>query len=79
MHHGQLGGLDCPASATPAWIVTGTIFHHTPAEGHSIICDFTYLANEAAKRIEAEFDGCRIRLEIMPDVAQLTGHRIEPG
>jgi hypothetical protein len=73
MHHGQLGGLIVQHWQLPPGIVSGTIYHHTPTEGHSIICDFTYLANEAAKRIEAEFEGCRIRLEIMPDVAQRLG------
>lgn len=73
MHHGQLGGMIVQNWQLPSGIVTGTIYHHTPAEGHNVICDFTYLANETAKRIEAEFEGCRIRLDIMPDVADRLG------
>jgi HD-like signal output (HDOD) protein len=77
MHHGELGGLVVQHWQLPTGIVTGTIYHHNPAEGHNVICDFTYLANEAAKRIEAELDGCRIRLEIRPDVAERLG--IDPS
>lgn len=73
MHHGELGGLIVKHWQLPIGIVMGTIYHHTPTEGHSVICDFTYLANEAAKRVEAEYEGCHIRLDIMPEVAQRLG------
>ena len=77
MHHGELGGLVVQHWQLPVGIVTGTIYHHNPAQGHDAICDFTYLANEAAKRIEAEHDGCRVRLDIMSDVAERLG--IDPS
>jgi HD-like signal output (HDOD) protein len=73
VHHGQLGGLIVEHWQLPSTIVTSTIYHHTPAEGHHVICDFTYLANETAKRIEAGFEGFRFHLEISPDVAQRLG------
>ena len=77
VHHGELGGLIVQHWQLPAGIVAGTVYHHNPTEGNNVVCDFTYLANEAAKRIEAEFDGCRVRLEIMPDVAERLG--LDPG
>jgi HD-like signal output (HDOD) protein len=73
MHHGQLGGLIVQYWQLPTGIVTATIYHHTPAEGHDVICDFTYLANVAAKRVEAELEGARLNLRIMPDVAERLG------
>jgi HD-like signal output (HDOD) protein len=77
MHHGELGGLVVQHWQLPAAIVSGTIHHHNPAEGHNVICDFTYLANEVAKRVEAELDGRRLPLRIMPDVADRVG--IDPS
>lgn len=77
VHHGELGGLVVQHWQLPAGIVAGTIFHHNPAEGRNVICDFTYLANETAKQIEAELEGSRIRFEIMPDVAERLG--IDPS
>ncbi|HEX4667701.1 MAG TPA: HDOD domain-containing protein [Chthoniobacterales bacterium] len=73
MHHGELGGLMIQHWQLPAGIVSGTIHHHDPAEGRNVICDFTYLANEAAKRVEAELEGCWRPLTIMPDVAERLG------
>jgi HD-like signal output (HDOD) protein len=65
VHHGLLGGLIVEHWQLPSTIVS-TIYHHTPAEGHYIICDFTYLANETAKRIEAEFEGSLFALRSRP-------------
>ena len=41
-----------PATGScPIGSPTGITFHHTPDDGHDVVCDVVYLANVAAKRI----------------------------
>ncbi len=73
VHHGELGGLVAQHWGLPPRIVQGIIHHHTPDQGLDVICDFTCLANQIAKRIEAGLDGKKFDLTIAPEVMERVG------
>lgn len=56
VHHGELGGLIAQHWQLPARVVIGITYHHNPDEGHDSVCDFTYLAEQFTRCIEAEDD-----------------------
>jgi len=73
VHHGELGGLIAQHWQLPPRIVQGIIYHHNPEQGLDAICDFIYLANQVAKRIEAGLDGRKFDLAIEPGVMERLG------
>jgi len=73
VHHGELGGLVAQHWQLPPRIVKGIIYHHTPELALDVICDFTCLANQVAKRIEAGLDGRRFELAVEPGVMERLG------
>jgi len=68
VHHGELGGLIAQHWDLPPRVVQGIIYHHNPTEGHDVVCDFTYLANEVAKQIEAGIEEGRGDFAISSEV-----------
>ncbi|MCI0539744.1 MAG: HDOD domain-containing protein [Verrucomicrobiales bacterium] len=73
VHHGELGGLIAQHWNLPPRVIQGIIYHHNPEQGLDVICDVTYLANQVAKRIEANLDGRRFDLAISPESAERLG------
>jgi HD-like signal output (HDOD) protein len=51
VNHAELGGQIAGHWKLPDRLAAGITFHHTPDEGHDLVCDVVYLANVAAKRI----------------------------
>jgi HD-like signal output (HDOD) protein len=51
VNHAELGGQIAGHWKLPDRLAAGIAFHHTPDEGHDLVCDVVYLANVAAKRI----------------------------
>jgi len=72
-HHGALGGLIAQHWKLPKGIVAGIAYHHDPTWGQSVICDYTYMANETARQIEAQLKGGKPFFLIFPDVASRLG------
>ena len=70
VHHGELGGLIAQHWKLPSRVVQGIIYHHNPEEGHDVICDLTYLANQIAKQIEAGLDGQQFDFTIHREMAE---------
>lgn len=70
VHHGELGGLIARRWKLPDSIVLGIMHHHTPEEGSDVVCDVVYLANLAAKQIEANLSGKQIDFKVDSGVAQ---------
>jgi len=70
VHHAELGGLIAQHWKLPSRIVQGITYHHNPDEGQDVICDLTYAANEVAKCIEADLQGHKIELVLLPSVAE---------
>src|SRR4051794_16712207 len=50
VNHAELGGLIAGHWKLPERLSAGITFHHTPDDGHDLVCDVVYLANVAAKR-----------------------------
>ena len=73
VHHGELGGLIAQQWELPARVVQGIIYQHDPGAGNDAVCDFTYLSNEVAKRIDAQLAGKTQAFRILPEVAQRLG------
>jgi len=69
-NHAEIGGLIAQHWKLPPRVVSGITHHHDPEQGQDAICDFVYLANQVAKRIEAGLDGREFELSIRPDVAE---------
>jgi len=51
VNHAELGGQIAGHWKLPERLAAGITFHHTPDDGHDLVCDVVYLANIAAKRI----------------------------
>ena len=64
VHHGELGGIVAQHWKMPDSIVKGIIYHHTPEETDDIVCSAVYLANIAAKNVEAKLDGVKYEMEL---------------
>ena len=73
VHHGELGGLIAQHWQLPEGIVLGITYHHNPEQGMSAICDFTYLANWVAKRVEASLDDRKLDFSFPPEIALRLG------
>ena len=73
VHHGELGGLVAQHWQLPPRVVSGIIYHHHPEEGGDVICDLTYLANQVAKRLEADLDGREFELTVAPGISRRLG------
>lgn len=71
--HAELGGLIAQHWELPERIVQGITHHHNPEESEDVICAFTYMANQIAKRIEAGLDGRRLNLVIPDDILEQVG------
>ncbi len=54
-HHGELGGVVAQHWQLPERIVKAISYHHTPDQGHDVVCDVVCLANVVAKRVGAGF------------------------
>ncbi len=70
VNHAELGGLIAQHWKLPQRVVQGITYHHHPEQGQDVICDYVYLANLIAKRIEAGLDGKAYELSVRPDVAE---------
>jgi HD-like signal output (HDOD) protein len=80
VNHAELGGLVAQHWRLPPRIVHGITYHHNPGQGFDPICDFTHLANQIAKQVEARLDGRKFEMAIAPDVAErlsLAPERVE--
>jgi HD-like signal output (HDOD) protein len=73
VQHAELGGLIAQHWRLPPRVVNGITYHHHPEMGFDPICDFTYLANQVAKVVEAGVDGRTLALSVAPDVAERLG------
>ncbi|MBI4661337.1 MAG: HDOD domain-containing protein [Verrucomicrobia bacterium] len=73
VNHAELGGLIGRRWKLPDNIVLGIMHHHAPAEGADVICDVVYLANLAAKKIEAGLSGKQLDFKVDAGVAQRLG------
>jgi putative nucleotidyltransferase with HDIG domain len=73
INHGELGGYIAMHWKMPPRIVAGIAHHHSPEKGNDPICDMCYLANLAAKQIEAGLDGKAAPLGADPDVTNRLG------
>lgn len=73
VNHAELGGLVAQHWHLPESIVHGIIFHHDPEQGQDVMSDLTYLANQAAKQIEAGPDGRPWEMPLLPGVATRLG------
>ncbi len=73
VHHGELGGIIAQHWQFPQRIVNGIIHHHNPDEGADPVCDFVYLANIAAKMLQARLLSKKLELIPEPDVCQRLG------
>lgn len=73
VHHAELGGLIGRRWKLPDNIVLGIMHHHTPEEGSDVICDVVYLANLAAKKIEAGLSGKQLEFKLDAGVTQRLG------
>lgn len=73
VHHGELGGLVAQHWQFPERIVKGIIYHHNPETGADLVCDFVYLANLVAKKIDAELAGKELALDPSKDVLERVG------
>lgn len=73
VHHGELGGIIAQHWQFPELIVKGIIYHHSPDEGDSPICDVVYIANIVAKRAEATMAGKTLDLVPEPAVMERMG------
>jgi HD-like signal output (HDOD) protein len=73
VNHAELGGLIAQHWELPPRVALGIIYHHNPEQGQDIICDFTYLANQIAKRIEADLDHHEIDFSVDLEVAGRLG------
>ena len=65
-HHGELGGLIAQHWQLPARIVAAITHHHTPDEGHDVVCDVVCMANVVAKRIGVGYVAQPRELEVPP-------------
>jgi len=73
VHHGELGGLIAQHWDLPSRVVQGIIHHHDPLVGNDIVCDFTYLGNQVAKRIERKVEASESKFSISPEIAERLG------
>jgi HD-like signal output (HDOD) protein len=73
VNHGELGGRIAQHWRLPPRIMLGIIHHHTPEQGHDVICDVTYLANLVAKRVEAGLVGKKLEGSLNAGVAERLG------
>ena len=71
--HAELGGLIAQHWELPERVVQGITHHHNPEKSEDVICAFTYMANQIAKRIEAGLDGRRLNLLIPDDILEQVG------
>ncbi|HKI34167.1 MAG TPA: HDOD domain-containing protein [Gemmataceae bacterium] len=53
LHHGEVGAVIAQHWRLPDGIVQGILHHHDPAKGEQAVCYATYLADVAAKTVEA--------------------------
>jgi putative nucleotidyltransferase with HDIG domain len=67
VHHGEVGGLIAQHWQFPERITKGIIHHHAPEAGSDPICDLVYIANLAAKKVEAALE-TKV-LDSQPDAA----------
>ena len=70
VHHGELGGIIAQHWQFPERIVKGIIYHHNPEDGEDLICDVVYIANLAAKKIEAGMANRKLPLTLDAGVIQ---------
>jgi HD-like signal output (HDOD) protein len=70
VNHAELGGLVAQHWRLPDRVVRGITYHHNPGQGFDAICDFTYLANQVAKHIEADIAGQKFNPVVAPDVVE---------
>ena len=68
VHHGELGGIVAQHWKMPDSIVQGIIYHHTPEETDDVVCGAVYLANNAAKVVEAKLAGGEKELKLSEKV-----------
>ena len=73
VNHAELGGLIGRRWKLPDNVILGIMHHHRPAEGDDVVCDAVYLANLAAKKVEADLAKKPIEFKLDPGAAQRLG------
>ena len=73
VQHAELGGVIAQHWNLPPSVVAGIAYHHHPAQSRETIADFTWLANQLAKQIEAGVDGRKFAVALDPGVAERLG------
>jgi putative nucleotidyltransferase with HDIG domain len=69
-HHGELGGLIAQHWKLPKRIVNAIIHHHTPEQGHDVVCDVVCVANVVAKRVGAGYVALPQELKVPRDTLE---------
>ena len=69
-HHGELGDLIAQHWKLPKRIVNAIIHHHTPKQGHDVVCDVVCVANVVAKRVGAGYVALPQELKVPRDTLE---------
>jgi HD-like signal output (HDOD) protein len=73
MDHAELGSVMAKHWQLPMRVIQGIKYHHNPDKGMDVVCDFTYLSNHAAHRLEAGLDGKEYVFDIPAEVMERLG------